>query len=141
MIDTASVYRQFIDHSGSTFVRVRLRLPDAPQGDLPVVHVSVRMNGTEVLGSDIRTQSLKRTPRLPVQQQNGIPLNNDLGYGEVLVGSFEKVGGQDIDVIIDWPGDVSVNLDYVAFDTDEANQLFNGSLDQGMDGVIRDYDS
>ena len=76
------------------------------------------------------------TLHLPARQQNGIPLNSDLQYGEVLVGSFIKAGGQDIDVIIDCPGGVSVNNDYVAFDTEGADRLFNGSLDQGIDEVV-----
>ena len=84
-----------------------------------------------------------RRHRLPFRQQNGIPLTSDLEYGEVLIGSFTKQTGPtiDYDVIIDWPGGVSVNIDYVAFDTDGANRLFNGSLDPGIDDVIGAFES
>lgn len=115
-------------------VRVRLRLPDAPNVNYTdsVLRVRVTSNGNELLNSGFTTSSIFK--RTPWSDGPGDTLRLNNSYGEVHVGQFTKQqanGTYQIEVY--WHGLVSVNVDYIAVDDDSADVLFRGDYDDVLD--------
>ncbi len=128
---------QDLNNAGHLHVRLRLRLPDAPlDTSIQVLRVFVDTGGVTMIDAVITGGHLKRTPTTAQSEWRGVPLASNDAYGEVLVGDFVRDGIGSVDIRVQWLGNVSVILDYVAFDDDAADELFGGTWDHIIDHEI-----